>query len=389
MNLRKDRGITAVFWLMAMPLIVLGQTQPVFSWTASGSCSTLTPGKWQVTSSVRTFSNNDFLVDDQGNISWESNLDIRTKGQCVISTGTKDDYSGYIDNSFNLDCTSNSLSIKESGSTGVNPKDEWSYDIQGNVESNRKISGTMYARTTLTAVNTTTGEAMSCTGTASGTWTAALVNSCSNMAPPSPPESIGYSTQNEDGEFTVSWSKVDNALKYRLERATDPQFRDSKNVYEGENTSFYEKDLDLGQYYYRVRATDFCGHTSEWHTETEPYEVTIWNGTCSIGRGAFSLASDDSAGSLHNKNIAALGDDGFVWIFINRDPDSNDYLYGQLFDGSNNKIGSRFKISTDTDYWFLNGGNYAVTTLVDGRFVVVWSATRKQDSTGRVYGPDL
>ncbi len=81
----------------------------------------------------------------------------------------------------------------------------------------------------------------------------------------STPNSISFSSIDEDGSFTVSWSFQNKTATYILQRATNIEFSDAIEVYNGTSTFFLQTGLGDGTYYYRVSATNNCGN-SEWQT---------------------------------------------------------------------------------------------------------------------------
>ena len=84
------------------------------------------------------------------------------------------------------------------------------------------------------------------------------------------PPSINYHHTDSDGSFTVSWSSVDGAPGYTLERAGDPLFVGATEVYSGSSASYNESGLIAGAYYYRVQADG----SSDWRAGG-PISVTV------------------------------------------------------------------------------------------------------------------
>lgn len=67
-----------------------------------------------------------------------------------------------------------------------------------------------------------------------------------------PPETILLNLIN-DNEISISWDKVEGVNVYNLDRAESANFSDAVNVYSGQDTSFYDTDLNANTvYYYRL-----------------------------------------------------------------------------------------------------------------------------------------
>ncbi|MDD4308485.1 MAG: fibronectin type III domain-containing protein, partial [Thermoplasmata archaeon] len=73
---------------------------------------------------------------------------------------------------------------------------------------------------------------------------------------------------NTDGNYTISWSVVNNANNYTLEESNISDFSAYTTIYIGGNTSFDMIDKPNGQYYYRVKATNLAGDSSWSNVET-------------------------------------------------------------------------------------------------------------------------
>ena len=84
---------------------------------------------------------------------------------------------------------------------------------------------------------------------------------------PSSPNTISYPSTNCSGAFTVSWTAVNGASTYTLQRATDSAFASAIAVYDGSGTSFAQTGLVAGAYYYRVKTNNDCG-SSSWTVGT-------------------------------------------------------------------------------------------------------------------------
>jgi len=78
-----------------------------------------------------------------------------------------------------------------------------------------------------------------------------------------PPASITYPDFSPDGIFDVTWTAVQEATSYNLQRTSEPDtpFRQWDDIYTGVKNSFSENITD-GTYYYRVRALSATGASS-------------------------------------------------------------------------------------------------------------------------------
>ena len=81
------------------------------------------------------------------------------------------------------------------------------------------------------------------------------------MSTPAVPDTITYHATDCDGNFAVSWAASPEAMGYTLQRATQATFNDATIVYSGASTSFNQTGLAQGSYYYRVRASNYCGNS--------------------------------------------------------------------------------------------------------------------------------
>jgi len=80
--------------------------------------------------------------------------------------------------------------------------------------------------------------------------------------PPPPPPTIDYPSSSTSGQYTVSWSSSSRAIAYQLERSRNGGGIWSL-VYSGPDTSYPESISNVGNYRYRVKATNASG-TSNW-----------------------------------------------------------------------------------------------------------------------------
>lgn len=91
------------------------------------------------------------------------------------------------------------------------------------------------------------------------------------------------------------------------------------------------------------------------------------------------------AGQQYKPSVTALANGNYVvaWEDQNGQDGSGYGVFAQLFDATNTKIGSEFRLSTAT------AGNQSDVTLVSltgGNFVAVWSSTGQDGSVDGVYG---
>jgi parallel beta-helix repeat protein len=85
-----------------------------------------------------------------------------------------------------------------------------------------------------------------------------------------------------------------------------------------------------------------------------------------------------------NSSVVALGSGGYVVIWQSGNQDgSEEGIYGQRYDSSNNRIGGEFRVNTVTSS---SQTDPVVTTLTDGTFVVTWQSLNQDGSEYGVYG---
>ena len=108
---------------------------------------------------------------------------------------------------------------------------------------------------------------------------------------PDAPLLYAISSDDGDGNYTVSWSSSEGADTYTLQEDDNAAFSTSTTVYSGPNTSTAISGKDVGTYYYRVRGSNaYAG--SGW-SNTRSVVVTVplpdcprtgpWFGTTSQG----------------------------------------------------------------------------------------------------------
>jgi len=82
-------------------------------------------------------------------------------------------------------------------------------------------------------------------------------------------------------------------------------------------------------------------------------------------------------------SITSLSNGRFVVVWHSNGQDGSDWgVYGQRFDSNGNKVGSEFQVNT---WWIDDQRLPSITSLSDGGFVVVWTGAGQGDSSG-VYG---
>lgn len=93
-----------------------------------------------------------------------------------------------------------------------------------------------------------------------------------------------------------------------------------------------------------------------------------------------TYASNDQ----NNASVVGLSTGGFVvaWDSTGQDG-SGGGIYGQIYDGSGNRLGGEFSINTYTSD---GQGSPKVTAFADGNFVVVWRSAGQDGSGDGVYG---
>src|SRR5690606_10747871 len=128
------------------------------------------------------------------------------------------------------------------------------------------------------------------------------------------------STDITDVGVSLSWSSVDNATNYILQRATQSDYSDASQIYSGSNTTFDDSGLTPDTtYYYRVKA-QASGFTDSDYTNysvisfTEEYQNVIERAT-TLGYSRPSFAQR----TLQNSLVASLKTAG-IWNAL-------DFLY--------------------------------------------------------------
>ena len=91
-------------------------------------------------------------------------------------------------------------------------------------------------------------------------------------APPEGPASIDYPLTDEDGLYTITWTRCPQASSYQQERSIDAGLTWTP-AYDGPHTSLTEK-LGPGICRYRARASNSAG-PSDWQTGTWDCAVPV------------------------------------------------------------------------------------------------------------------
>ena len=84
------------------------------------------------------------------------------------------------------------------------------------------------------------------------------------LRPLSPPTLSAISNADKNGAYAVQWSTANQAQAYLLEEATNGDFSDTVQVYQGALTSFSAADKGPTRYYYRVKALAAANQHSSW-----------------------------------------------------------------------------------------------------------------------------
>ena len=92
------------------------------------------------------------------------------------------------------------------------------------------------------------------------------------LHPLNPPTLSVISNPDKNGAYTVQWSAAGQAQTYLLEEATNSDFSDAVEVYQGALTSFNAANKGPTSYYYRVKALAAANQHSAW-SNVQPVDV--------------------------------------------------------------------------------------------------------------------
>ena len=95
-----------------------------------------------------------------------------------------------------------------------------------------------------------------------GEWSKVAQVAIQSATAPDAPGELIYSVGDCDGWFDLKWPAADGASVYFVQRCSDENFSETETIYSGPSTTCEEKGLPDGEYYYRVRAENACGHSS-------------------------------------------------------------------------------------------------------------------------------
>ncbi|MGY4329402.1 VCBS repeat-containing protein [Bradyrhizobium sp. LB7.2] len=186
-----------------------------------------------------------------------------------------------------------------------------------------------------------------------------------------------------DGGFVVSWQseQVDGTFDILAQRY------DASGARAGSAVQVNATVAD-GQFAPHVAVLAGGGFVVAWQSEGQD-----GNGLGIFGRrfdqtgaavgGEFQINTHTTNDQI-NASVAGLSTGGFVvaWESTGQDG-SGGGIYGQIYDGSGNRVGGEFPINTYTS----NGqGSPRVAAFPDGSFVVVWQSAEQDGSGDGVYG---
>ena len=167
------------------------------------------------------------------------------------------------------------------------------------------------------------------------------------LRPPNPPMLSAISNPDKNGAYAVQWSAVGQAQTYLLEEATNSDFSDTVEVYQGALTSFNAADKGPTRYDYRVKALAAANQHSAW-SNVQPVDVN-WelegNGDLAAANGP--LLSGLEYYGLHNDQDdyfkVYLSGNGVIAAQLNsqldaKDDNSNYVVQLQIKDSSGNLL---------------------------------------------------
>ncbi|MFA5859816.1 MAG: SUMF1/EgtB/PvdO family nonheme iron enzyme, partial [Elusimicrobiota bacterium] len=110
-----------------------------------------------------------------------------------------------------------------------------------------------------------------------------------NNIPPAAPVLYDFTSPDTDGDFTVRWNSVTNALNYICEEDNNNSFDSPVTIYSGANTSYDVVGKSTGTYYYRMKATNSYGN-SAW-SAAKSIRIPLISGMVLIPAGNFTTGS--------------------------------------------------------------------------------------------------
>ena len=108
----------------------------------------------------------------------------------------------------------------------------------------------------------------------------------------------------------------------------------------------------------------------------------MFNGSGDRVGSEFQVNTDTNQGQ-EGPSVAVLADGGFVVAWDSPGDGYWDGIYGQVFNGSGDRVGSEFQVNTYTDR---DQARPSVAALSDGGFVVTWESSGQDTSEWGVFG---
>lgn len=128
-------------------------------------------------------------------------------------------------------------------------------------------------------------------------FTIAVFVSCVNVLQasrlPVPEFNMPGESFTDSGYMSIKWSSTGNYVgDYQLEQASDPDFKESKLIYEGPDRASFVSGLPNGVYYFRVRAVE-GDKFSQWSpmvsVKVKHHSLAMAFGLASVGIVVFLL----------------------------------------------------------------------------------------------------
>jgi hypothetical protein len=186
-------------------------------------------------------------------------------------------------------------------------------------------------------------------------------------------------TADNDGGFVVTWGAADNDIygqRYDASGAeAGSEFRintTTTSLQSGPTVSALNDGVLL------VNWVSFGQDGSNFGIYGQRYDAT------GAAAGAEFRVNTETAGLQTGSSQTALSDGGFVVIWESDGQDGDQRgVYGQRYDASGVAAGVEFRVNTETAGF---QGSGAVTALNDGGFVVTWTSSGQDGSSGGIYG---